>query len=168
MTTAIPPDERTRIADACRQAATTGESRNSIARRFHRAPSTITNIAQAAGLDAAFDRSRTKRGTEAARVDARAARQRLADGLLHDAQVIRQALTSGAILFAQGRPGPGEIKNLAIAFKVLVDAHAQLIGLEPDTAAGSQLELFIGYLVGDLVPASPEAENRYRAAVVGR
>lgn len=67
-------------------------SRNAIARKHGVSVGTVTNIAKAAGLTSAFDRSnhKTARATQAAKFDAEAARAQLVVDLYADAQRFRR------------------------------------------------------------------------------
>lgn len=65
----LDPDKRAAILQAIRAG---GRSRGAIARDHDVSPSTVTNIAKAAGLNTAFDRAQTKKATEAAQVDHKA------------------------------------------------------------------------------------------------
>ena len=66
------------------------KSRNQIARDHHVSPSTVTGIAKQAGIDNAFDRSQTEKGTRAREVDCKVLRAQLKVDLLHDAQALRK------------------------------------------------------------------------------
>jgi hypothetical protein len=67
-------------------------ARNAIARKHHVSVGTVTNIAKAAGLTHAFDRSnhKTARAREAKKFDAEAARAQLLIDLYADAQRFRR------------------------------------------------------------------------------
>lgn len=82
----LDPDKRAAIAQAIRD----GGRRNEIARQHEVSPSTVTTIATAEGIDGAFDRTATKRATEAASVDLAAERVRLAGLLMADAFRLRE------------------------------------------------------------------------------
>src|SRR5690606_29394390 len=97
---AIPPNRQTQhegqsaplpapIPDHKRQAILAdikaGKARNAIAREHGVSPSTVTNIAKSAGMTDAFDRSQTKRATEAAQADNAAIRAIISRRLLEKA-----------------------------------------------------------------------------------
>lgn len=84
----LDPDKRAAIAQAIRD----GGRRNEIAREHGVSPSTVTTIATAEGIDGAFDRSATKRATEARNADVAAERARLKSLLVEDAHRLRQQL----------------------------------------------------------------------------
>ncbi|MBO2461167.1 helix-turn-helix domain-containing protein [Actinomadura violacea] len=67
-------------------------SRNAIARKYGVSVGTVTNIAKAANLTSAFDRSKSKtaRATQARKFDALAARAKLLVDLYGDAQRFRE------------------------------------------------------------------------------
>jgi transposase-like protein len=84
----LDPDKRAAIADAIRD----GGRRNEIARQFEVSPSTVTNIATQEGLTDAFDRTATKRATEAKNADVAARRAELKKLLVEDAHRLRAQL----------------------------------------------------------------------------
>ena len=65
------------------------KSRNQIARDHGVGVATVSNIAKAAGLADAFDRSQTEKAARAREVDAKALRAQLKLDLLEDAQKLR-------------------------------------------------------------------------------
>lgn len=82
----LTPDEQQAILDLI----DAGHTRNDIARRTHRSPGTITNIARA--NDRTFDRTETKTATRARQVDLAARRAELAAQLVGDAARLRAQL----------------------------------------------------------------------------
>lgn len=84
----LDPDKRTAIADAIRA----GGHRNTIAREHQVSGSTVTAIAKREGLTDAFDRSATKRATEARSADVAARRVELKGLLIEDAHRLRRQL----------------------------------------------------------------------------
>ncbi|WP_242890783.1 hypothetical protein [Actinomadura litoris] len=105
----MPP----RIDDATRakvlKAIKAGKlSRNAIARKHGVSVGTVTNIAKAAGLTSAFDRSngKTARATQARKFDALAARAKLLVDLYGDAQRFRERAWSPYTQIVVGQMGP--------------------------------------------------------------
>lgn len=143
----MPP----RIDDATRTAIeadirTGKKSRNQIARDHNVAPSTVTRVAQEAGLDGAFDRSNTKRATEIAEADARARRARLALDLLDDAQRLRQRAwtaytqcvptrTGNVEVITLDLPPLAEVRNAYTALGIAVDKSLALERVDSDDGA---------------------------------
>lgn len=82
----LTPDEQQAILDLI----DAGHTRNDIARRTHRSPGTITNIARA--NDRTFDRTETETATRARQVDMAARRAAIAAGLLDDVVRLRGEL----------------------------------------------------------------------------
>ncbi|SNR32946.1 hypothetical protein [Blastococcus mobilis] len=84
----LDPAKRAAIADAIRA----GGQRNAIAREHGVSPSTVTTIATQEGIDGAFDRTATKRATEARNADTSARRAELKSLLVEDAHRLRAQL----------------------------------------------------------------------------
>lgn len=93
-----------RITDAQRQQVTDLHardlSRNEIARIVGISAGSVTSICKAAGLS--FDRSATKRATEARQVDLAAARVRLAEKMLHRSEEMLDALDKPYLVYNFG------------------------------------------------------------------
>lgn len=142
----MPP----RIDDATRTAIeadirTGKKSRNQIARDHNVAPSTVTRVAQGAGLTGAFDRSNTKRATEARETDNRARRAQLAADLLDDAQRLRQrawstytqhvATRTSVEVVTLDLPPLAEVRNAYTALGIAVDKSLALERVDSDDGA---------------------------------
>lgn len=84
----LDPAKRQAIAQAIRD----GGTRNAIARQHDVSPSTVSNIATQEGIDGAFDRTATKRATEAKNADVAARRAELKKLLVDDAHRLRTQL----------------------------------------------------------------------------
>ena len=85
----LPPQKRAAVLAAIKAAPTTGASLRSIAEKHGVSTGTVRNIAKAAGIEDAFDRSQTAAATAARSIDCRAAREKLKEDLLADAQKLR-------------------------------------------------------------------------------
>lgn len=81
-------------------------SRNAIARKHHVSPGTVSNIAKAAHVTDAFDRSKTENATRARVFDAKAARARLIEDLYGDAQRLRARAWEPYTQIVSGPAGP--------------------------------------------------------------
>ncbi|MFI0406602.1 hypothetical protein [Actinomadura sp. 3N508] len=101
----IDDDTRTKILNAIKAGKL---SRNAIARKHGVSVGTVTNIAKAANLTSAFDRSKGKnaRAREAAKFDAEHARARLLIDLYGDAQRLRERAWSPYTQIVTGPLGP--------------------------------------------------------------
>lgn len=105
----LDPAKRAAIEQAIRNGA--GEcSRNAIAREFGVAASTVSRIAADAGIEDAFDRSKTFRASRARVVDAKAVRSQLAQDYLADAVRVRERLWLPADVVAPS----GEVVTLEL------------------------------------------------------
>jgi hypothetical protein len=85
----LPPQKRAAVLAAIKGARTTGVSLRSIAEKHGVSTGTVRNIATAAGIEDAFDRSKTAAATAARSIDCRAAREKLKQELLADAERLR-------------------------------------------------------------------------------
>lgn len=127
----IPDDKRDAIADDIRAR----KPRNQIARDHRVSAGTVTNIAREFGLTEAFDRSATKRATEAAAVDSKALRIVTSRRFLDEANRILDRLSGPYLVHAFGGrdntyrehelalPPAGELRNLITAAAVAFDKH---------------------------------------------
>lgn len=150
----LDPDKRAQIADAIRQ----GGHRNAIAREHGVSPSTVTSIAKQEGLTDAFDRSSTKRATEARNADVAADRASLKAQLLEDAHRLRRQLWEPCELLNFGgrdntlgrvdlpRPTFEQQRNIMTSVGIAVDKIEKLERLDQ----GGGLEEAQG-LIRDLV-----------------
>lgn len=77
-----------------------GVTRNDIARRVKRSPSTVTRVCDEAGVQ--FDRKQTQAATVAKQMDNKAKRAVLQEKLLEDALKIREQLWEPATVFSFG------------------------------------------------------------------
>lgn len=94
----LDPDKRAAIAQAIRG----GGRRNEVARAHGVSPSTVTTIAKHEGIDGAFDRTATKRATEARNADVAAERARLKQLLVSDAHRLRELLWKPCTVYKFG------------------------------------------------------------------
>lgn len=94
----LDPNKRQAIADAIRA----GGKRNQVARDHDVSPSTVTGIARTEGIEHAFDRSATKRATEARSADVAARRVQLKALLVEDAHRLRRLLWEPCTIYKFG------------------------------------------------------------------
>lgn len=147
------------IDQAKRQAITAdiqaGKPRNQIARDHSVSGSTVTSIAKNAGIDRAFDRSKTQKCARARVFDAAAARNTLIEDLYGDAQKLRQRAWSeytqvvtgpqGAEFVTTKLPPLSEVRSAYTAFGIAVDKASRL----EDRNSGSAAAV-AGSLLGSL------------------
>lgn len=91
----LDPAKRAAIAEAIRDG---GKGRNEIARDHGVSASTVGKIAEAEGIDGAFDRAQTKRATEARNADVAARRAELKKLLVEDAHRLRAQLWAPCVM----------------------------------------------------------------------
>jgi hypothetical protein len=128
----LPDDKRAAIqADI----EASQKSRNQIARDHDVSVGTVTNIAKAAGLTTAFDRSQTKTATEAKKADNAALRASTSRRLLEKANELLDQMDQPHVAFHFGgkdntynekqldRPPVADLRNLMTAAAVAVDKH---------------------------------------------
>lgn len=125
----IPQAKRDAIADAIRA----GGKRNQIARDFDVGVGSVTLIAQENGL--AFDRSETKRATEAKVADNKAFRAEVSREFLEKARDLLEQMDGEHLAFSFGgrdntyrehklaKPPPAELRNLIVSAAVAFDKH---------------------------------------------
>jgi len=129
-----PLSQRKRAA-ILRDIKADGAKRNEIARKHGVSPGTVTGIAKTAGITDAFDRSSTKRATEAAVADNaewRAATSRRFLGKCND---LLDQMDVPHLVFAFGgkentynehqldRPPTGDLRNLMVSAATAFDKH---------------------------------------------
>jgi transposase-like protein len=134
----LEPAKREAILDDIRTAGETGESRNTIARRCGVSPSTVSKIAEEAGLAGAFDRTQTENATRAKLADNRAVRADLSRRLLAKAGDLLDQMDEPHRAFAFGgkdnvyrehelpRPPAGDLRNLMVTAATAIDKHLAL------------------------------------------
>lgn len=125
----IPEDKRQAITADIRA----GKTRNAIARERNVAAGTVTKIAQEAGLN--FDRSATKRATEAKVADQRAQRAVTSQRFLDKANDLLDQMDMPHMVFNIGGkdnvytehlmdvPPTGDLRNLMVSAGVAFDKH---------------------------------------------
>ncbi|WP_104087988.1 helix-turn-helix domain containing protein [Arthrobacter sp. GMC3] len=134
------------ISDTTRQQIidlhTFGTSRNAIAKEAGVAPSTVSKVCKAAGLD--FDRTGTRAATASKVIDAKARRAELKELLLEDAHRLRKQLWEPTVVFNFGGkdntyeesqlPEPifADKKNILSAVGIAVDKVEKLEKLDND------------------------------------
>ncbi|MGI5153611.1 hypothetical protein [Microbispora sp. CA-102843] len=132
----LDPDKRAAILDDIKA----GHARNVIAREHGVSAGTVTNIARAAGLTHAFDRSATKRATEAAQADAASERATLAAESLAAARAaLRRALA--ALPEASAR-------DAAVSYGILVDKHRALVDMDRDPEGLAAVDAWLRGITG--------------------
>ena len=103
-----------------------GKPRNQIARDHGVSAGTVTNIAKAAGITGAFDRSNTAKATRAKQFDAAAARAQLVVDLYGDAQRFR---ARGWSQYTQVVGGPGGAELVTTKLPPLRDQQSAYTSL---------------------------------------
>lgn len=135
-----------------------GSTRNAIAREVGISPSTVTSICAAARPPITFDRSATKVAVEAAVADAKARRAKLANGLLDDADKLRDmffkdreqvhySVTLGEQRYSTP-PSPSDIREMITAFGIAVDKHLVLVRHDADDSDLPAVDKFIAAMLG--------------------
>jgi len=119
--TRIPDNIRAACADDIRAGQ---KSRAQIARDHGVSKASVTNIAAEAGISTPFDRSTTKKATEAVQADNRSARATEATGTIGVATVLRSS-----ILTAENG---NDAKGWAIAYGIFIDKHLALTKHDAD------------------------------------
>lgn len=119
-----------------------GMHRNELARKYKRSPSTISKIAAQAGRS--FDRTKTAAATQAFVVDMAARRAALAEGLLADAEYLRQRLREehhqwistpdGPEQVTLDKPPLRDVRDGMGAVGQAIASHAKLIEMDSDDA----------------------------------
>lgn len=139
----ISPETRVKVLDAIRA----GGKRNAIAREHGVAASTVTKIAQDAGLADAFDRSATENATRAAVADNKARRAVLARRFLDEAEAALADMRAPHLVYSFGGrdnaynehtldvPPSGDRRNLMIIAATAVD-KSMAIDRHDDDAQG--------------------------------
>lgn len=122
----LDPAKRDAIAQAIRD----GGKRNEIARQHDVSPSTVTGIAKQEGLTDAFDRTQTKRATEARNADLASRRAELATKLMDrafwlEAQIDQErpyiARSKDGVEVIMSVPEPKDIQALMTSVGIAVD-----------------------------------------------
>lgn len=101
-----------------------GMTRNELARKHKRSPSTISKVAAQGGRS--FDRTKTAAATEAFQVDMASRRAKLADALLDDAERMRQRLWKESTFWMGGPNGPEQVQ---LDLPTLPDARQGMTGV---------------------------------------
>jgi transposase-like protein len=139
----MPKPLNAEVRAAVEAAIRAGGKRNEVARAHGVSPSTVTKIATEAGLTGAFDRSQTKRATEAQSVDLAAQRVRLSIASLdlaeHTLKRARAPYThyvatkDDVVPVTLPEPPLNEVRQAATAFGILADKSASLERHDADT-----------------------------------
>ncbi|GAA3441050.1 hypothetical protein [Planomonospora venezuelensis] len=142
---ALPDDKRQAILDDIKASQ---KSRNAIARDHDVSVGTVTNIAKRNGLTTAFDRSSTKRATEAKQADNRAVRAELSRRLLAKAGDLLDQMDGEYLVYSFGgkdntfnskvlpKPPAAELRNLMTSAAVAIDKHVVID--RHDSGAGAE------------------------------
>lgn len=131
----LPDDKRAAILADIRS----GKLGNREIARLHGVSSgTVTNIARQGGVDDAFERSQTKKATEATVADSRALRASTARRLIVKANDLLDQMDQPHIVFNIGgkdniyteqlmeRPPTGDLRNLMVTAATAIDKHIVL------------------------------------------
>jgi len=127
------------------------KARNQIARDHGISVGSVTNIAKAAGLTNAFDRSATENATRAHEADCKALRAQLKVDLLHDAQRVRTriwgkhqvvvATAEGAEIVTLDEAPLSEMRAGFTALGIAVDKSIRLEQHDSDDSAAEAKNL---------------------------
>lgn len=133
----IPDNKRAAILADIR---TGSKSRNQIASDHDVSVGSVTNIAKAADLTDAFDRSGLEKATHAAVADNRSRRAQIASDLLDDVVRLRERAWSQYTYYERGQMGPElvsldqpplkEAKEAYVAIGICLQRHAELEKLD--------------------------------------
>lgn len=151
----ITDKTRARIIDLARD----GHSTRAIAAKVSVSASTVSKVCRNAEPPITFDRARTKAATQARVEDAKAHRTRIARGLLTDADTIRTQLfeqrtrvhysVTGGRQEYTAPPTPSELRELAVAFGVLLDKHLALARFDSDDRDLPAVDRWIARMLGE-------------------
>lgn len=152
----ISPEKREAILDAIRA----GGTRNAIARDHDVSVGSVTNIAKAANLTDAFDRSATKNATAAVVADNKARRARIAEKFLQRAEELLDAMDKPHIVFSFGgrdnvfnskelaRPPVSDIRSMMTAAAVAVDKSVVIEKHDDDAQGLAAVDAWLRDIVG--------------------
>lgn len=139
-------------------------SRNAIARKHHVAGSTVSAIADEAGIPDAFDRANVESATRARTADLKARRAALAEGLLEDVELLRDrawdayehvvVTKDGAETVDLVLPPLSEVRNAYAAIGIATDKHLALLKHDTDNGSGATRSLLAG--LGEALSAAAE------------
>ncbi|WP_052720211.1 hypothetical protein [Actinoplanes rectilineatus] len=131
----IPDDVRAAILDDIRSGVL---GNRKIATKHGVSSGTVTNIARQAGVSDAFERTHTKKATEAAALDNKALRVKTARRFLNKANELLDQMDQPHLVFNFGgkdntyeehllqRPPTGDLKNLLVSAATAIDKHLVL------------------------------------------
>lgn len=123
--------------DQLRELHAEGHGRNEIARRMKRSPRTISVLAEELGLD--FDRTHTAVATEARKVDAKARRAAIIDGL-YDVVEDDLAYLQQADDYEMAEVSMGDVVRYHVDRLPAQDRKALIGGISTATTAAAKLE----------------------------
>jgi len=152
----VDPKTRKRILEMASESPQ--PSRNAIARECGVSPSTVTRLVAEALPDHRWDRADARAAVAAKAVDMKAARSEHAAGLLDDMGKLRASffadrkrvhfsVTNGREEYS-APPTPGELKDLAVAYGILVDKHLVLVRHDSDDRDLPAVERWLGEMMG--------------------
>lgn len=158
----MPPrmddSKRQQILEAVTNA--NGRSRNDIAREFGVSGSTVGRIADEAGVQDAWDRTNTEKGTQARSADLAELRSRTAARFLQKANEMLDRLEEPCEVFAFGgaenrfnseilhRPPSAEARNLMTAAAIALDKHVLLDKHDADDSGGAAVDAWLRHVMG--------------------
>jgi hypothetical protein len=146
----VPPIDPERRAAVLRDIKAGGKSLNQIAKDNAVAKSTVSVIAKDAGLNDAFDRTRTEAATRAHAIDCRARREALKDQLIQDAERLRARAWEPYEVVVDNRqlgpqtmtldlPPAQDVRAFYAAVGLAIDKHCRLEQYDTtDSAAGAK------------------------------
>lgn len=159
---------RPRLSDdkraAIREDIKAGKARSQIARDHDVSATTVTNIANEAGLAGVFDRKKTENATRARLIDLKALRTELSQDLMLDARELRKrawepytyyiGTKDGAEMVQLELPPLGEVRNVYTSIGIMVDKHVVLSKHDADNGADDAKSLLAG--LGEALSAAAE------------
>lgn len=164
----IDPEKRAAIEQSIREGAGT-RSAGSIAREFQVGRTTVLRIAQQAGLDGAWDRTKTLHASRATAIDNKAVRAQLAADHLSDAVEIRkrlwepaEAMTAMGEIVMMSLPPARDVKDfmtsVGAALKVSMEVEKHDAG---DATADDAKSMLLGVAEGlrSMVRAQDQAPD---------
>ena len=154
----LDPTKKQAILDAINNSA--GRSRNDIAREFGVSGSTVGRIAEQSGVQDAWDRTNTQKGTQARSADLAELRSRTAARFLQKANEMLDRLEEPCEVFAFGgaenrfnseilhRPPSAEARNLMTAAAIALDKHVLLDKHDSDDSGGAAVDAWLRSVMG--------------------
>lgn len=158
----MPPrmddNKRQQILEAVTNA--NGRSRNDIAREFGVSGSTVGRIADEAGVQDAWDRTNTEKGTQARSADLAELRSLTSARFLQEANKMLDRLNEPCEVYAFGgaenrfnsevlhRPPSAEARNFIVSAATALDKHLILDRHDSDDKGGAAVDAWLRHVMG--------------------